>query len=266
MKKNSFATMLNKINNKQLINIAVFINLAEELSLSETTLRMMLRWTKAKGKNYYSVDIIDNAAFDSLLQQYPIQPVIDRVSASIAGNSHRQRVSGSLLSILPYGHSFPQLLLFAQDGTYKSSYPLHHHLLVIENMENFLALIKQPDYLAQWLDHDWPCDIVYAQGNAIGNKLHQQFFAQYDKILCLLDIDPGGFEIFKNIHSMCNADSCHYVISDYYLQQYLRFGNALTQQQRSALEQGIYPEALQKIISIVLQYNYFAEQEILLWE
>jgi len=266
MKKNNFAQILNKINNKQLINIALFIRLAEELSLSETTLRTIVRWTKARGKNYYSVDIIDHTAFDSLLLQYPLQPVIDRVSASIAGNSHRQRVSGSLLSILPRQQHFPQLVLFAQDGTYKTAFPLHHHLLVIENMENFLALIKQPDYLAQWLDYDWSCDIVYAQGNAIANKLHRAFFGHYDKILCLLDIDPGGFEIFKNIHSMSRANSCRYVISNYYLKKYLRYGNPLTQQQRSALEQGVYPEALQKIINIVLQHNYFAEQEILLRE
>ena len=154
MKKNNFAILLNKINNKQLINIALFIKLAEELSLSETTLRSIISWTKVKGKNYYSVAIIDTAAFDSLLLQYPLQPVIDRVSASIAGNSHRQRVSGSLLSILPWQHSFPQLVLFAQDGTYKTVFPLHHHLLVVENMENFLALIKQPDYLSKWLDHN----------------------------------------------------------------------------------------------------------------
>jgi len=242
------------------------LSLAESFSINDTQLAEIFSWKKINNKQY-SVSIIDKQLFDRLMERFPLHKVTNRQQASIAGNSHNKRVSGSLLSFLAYQQTFPQLIVFAKDGSYElppSKQSQHHNLLIIENLENFLSLIKNPDELNQWLDDEWPCDIVYAQGNAIGNHLHQQFFCQYDKIRCLLDIDLGGFEIFKNINKLTVATSCTYVLSQYYLEKYIQFGNPVSQQQRSELEQGNYPQALEKVIKTVLEYNQFAEQEILL--
>lgn len=263
MKKASFAHYLQQIKNSRPINIERFLTLAESYSLSHEQLAEIFSWKKINAKQY-AVTIVKQSLFEQLCARFPVLSITNRKQASAAGDSHAKRVSGSMLTVLAYQHSFPQLLVFARDSSYQTPYPLHKHLLVIENMENFLAVLDQAEYPGQWLDGEWPCDIVYAQGNAIGNRLHQQFFSQYDKIRCLLDIDLGGFEIFKNINTLAPKNSCSYVLSDYYLQKYIQYGNPLTQQQRQELSRRSYPKALEKVINTVLKYNQFAEQEILL--
>lgn len=265
MNKASFANYLQQIKNSRPVNIERFLTLAESYSISDSQLNEVFSWKKIKAKQY-AVTIVDKTLFEQLTTRFPALSISNRKEASMAGNSHGKKVSGSILSLLSYQHSFPQLVIFAADGSYQTPHKLHSNLLIIENMENFLVLLKQAEDLSQWLDGDWPCDIVYAQGNAIGNSLHQQFFSQYNKIRCLLDIDLGGFEIFKNINRLASTNSCSYVLSDYYLQKYIQYGNPLTQQQRLELNQRIcsYPKALENVINTVNKYNHFAEQEILL--
>ena len=263
MNKANLAKYLEKINRNQSLNIDLFLKSAAPFSVTETQLLKILSWKKIKAK-LYSVTILDSKAFNELIQQYPLNPITDRIDASTAGNSHSKAVSGSMLSLLAHQNSFPQLVIFSSDGDYKTPNSLHKNLLIIENLENFLAVIKQPDTLNLWLDKEWSCDIVYAQGNAISNKLHQKFFSQYDKIRCLLDIDLGGLDIFKNIRTLASSSQCEFVLSDYYFEKYIQYGNPLTQQQRLKIQQGDYPKALEQVRKIILKYNQFAEQEILL--
>ena len=263
MNKANFAKYLKKINKNKLIKIDLFLKSAAPFSLTETQLLKILNWKKIKAK-LYSVSILNSKAFNELMQQYPLTPIANRIEASLAGNSHSKAVSGSMLSLLAHQNSFPQLVIFSSDGHYQTPASLHNHLLVIENLENFLSLIQQPDKLSIWLDEAWPCDIVYAQGNAISKKIHQKFFSQYDKIRCLLDIDLGGMDIFKNIHKLASASHCEFVFSHYYFNKYIQYGNPLTQQQRLKVQQGDYPRALNQVRKIILKYNQFAEQEILL--
>ena len=267
MNKNSLAKYLEKINNNQLINIPLFLKSAEAFSLTETQLLKIISWRKINSRQY-SISILNQTEFDSLVLQFPCKPITNRVEASSSGDSHIQQVSGSILSLLAFQQDFPQLVIISNNGDYQSPGKLHHNLLIIENLENFLALIQHPDKLKLWLDNDWSCDIVYAQGNAISNQLHQKFFSQYAKIRCLLDIDLGGFRIFKNINQLTPSCLCEFVFSHYYSEKYQQYGTPLTHQQRlqfiQEYTQNTYPNALEEIILHVLKYNQFAEQEILL--
>jgi len=264
MSKARFARYLYQIQHSKPVNWGIFSTLAESYSITNDQLSQIFCWQKINNKQY-QVTITNLLLFEQLISRFPLLNISNRKTASIAGNSHKHRVSGSLLSLLAYQQAFPQLILFTHDGSYQTPHSLHQHLLVIENLENFLSLIRNPDDVSQWLDDDWPCDIVYAQGKAIGNKLHQQFFCQYDKIRCLLDIDSGGFDIFKTIHQLAGQTSCHFVLSQYYLKKYQRYGNPISQDQRSEMDKQQYPEALNEVIQTVRKYNQFAEQEILLW-
>ncbi|MCU7835135.1 MAG: hypothetical protein KZQ83_07745 [gamma proteobacterium symbiont of Taylorina sp.] len=263
MSKASFARYLHQIKNSKPVNWGLFSALAESYSINNEQLSKIFFWKKINNKRY-KVTIINQSLFELLISRFPLLNITSRKIASIAGNSHNHKVSGSLLSLLAYQQVFPQLVLFAADGSYQTPHPLHKNLLVIENLENFLSLIKNPAALTQWLDEDWPCDIVYAQGKAIGNKLHQQFFLQYDKIRCLLDIDSGGFEIFKNIHQLVEQKVCSFVLSPYYLEKYIQYGYPINQQQRLDLDIQHYPPPLKEVVAIVRKYKQFAEQEILL--
>jgi len=273
MNKTALTQYLENIEKNKAINLGQFLKLIEPCGWSENQLRKILGWKKIKGDKY-QIHILDKLAFETLKADFHLPKssicVSDRVHASIAGNSHTQRVSGSLLTLLGHAQSFPQLIVFDKDGGYQTPASLHHNLLVIENLENFLALIKCRDYLVSWLglepNQAWDCDIVYADGNAISNKLHQQFFCHYDTIRCLLDIDLGGFEIFKNIYALLADNYCEFVLSEYYLNQYLQYGKPINAVDYSKLTSRHYPKNLQQALDTVLKYKKFAEQEILLWD
>jgi len=266
MNKASFAIYLDKIRDLRPINYALFLKSAEMHLLNETQLEKFFTKVKVKGGKY-QLSIIDSMAFDNLIQHYSTLHPTTRVEASIAGDSHLKRVSGSLLTLLAHQKLFPQVIMINSKGFYQTPNKLHHHLLIIENLENFLALITQPGYLDRWLDEPWPCDIVYAGGNSICNKLHQQFFCHYDKIRCLLDIDLGGFDIFKSIVSLVPQTTiCEFVLSDYYLKKYLQYGKIFTNQKYIDLLSRRYPKQLQLTFDMVKKHKKFAEQEILLWD
>ncbi len=262
----TFAHYLENIRQSKNINVPVFLKKSKAVSINEEELLKIVSWKKIKG-NEYSVTIIDTEAFEHLIERFPTQIISNRVEASIAGNSHSKRVSGSMVTRLAYQQTFPQVVVFDNKGYYQTPGELHSNLLIIENLENFLALIKHPDYLITWLGNEWPCDIIYASGNAISNQLHRQFFSHYKHIRCLLDIDPGGFKIYKSICNLVPKRVCEYVLSDYYLNKYRQYGNIFTHQERQQLLvlARSYPKRLEQAINTVLEHNKFAEQEILLW-
>ncbi len=266
MNKASFAIYLQKIKDLKPINYGLFLKSAELNLLNEKQLEKIFSKVKVKG-NKYQLSIIDNRAFENLKQHYAITPPTTRVQASITGDSHLKRVSGSLLTFLAHQQSFPQVIVIDHMGSYQTPGHLHNHLLVIENLENFLALIKQSHLLTKWLNESWPCDIVYAAGNAISNQLHQQFFSHYSEIRCLLDVDTGGFDIFKSIVTLVGqSTSCEYVFSEYYLNKYLQYGISFTNQTYIELLSRSYPKQLQFTFNTVIKHKKFAEQEILLWD
>ncbi len=264
MNKSLFSKYLKNIEKARAINYPLFIQSAQLHSISETQLEEVFSKLKVRGSSY-QLTIVNYQKFNYLQQQFSSKSPTNRVEASIVGNSHIKTVSGSLLTILFYHQDFPQVVVFDNNANFNSLYKAHKNLLIIENLENFLAIIKEPDYLALWLDKHWDCDIVYASGNAINNKLHIKFFAKYDKIRCLLDIDMGGFKIFKSFsHMVSKTSHCEFVLSDYYIKKYHQAGITYSHQDYIKLIDFNYPQSLFDVYKMVLENKKFAEQEILL--
>ena len=185
----------------------------------------------------------------------------------LRGHSHSQRVSGSLLTVLAYQKVLPQVVVCNKKGEFRTTYSLHHQLLVIENLELFLALIEQPDLVAEWLDTPWPCDIVYADGNRISNQLHRQFLSQYDTIRCLLDIDLGGLSIFKNLDNLLdNKTVIEFVLSDYYLKKHRQYAYNYNNEAYKKLINFQCPVKLQAVYKLLKEDKRYSEQEVLLAE
>ncbi|MFK5985634.1 MAG: hypothetical protein QM479_09425 [Pseudomonadota bacterium] len=272
MSKSLFIKYLNRIKDKKLINIKQFIQCAQLNACSETELLKIFSWKKIKA-THYQITILNPSLFNQLKSRFQaksLTPVSNRVQASLLGQSHSQAVSGSMLIVLGYQQNLPQVVICDEKGNYKTTHSLHQHLLVIENLENFLALIKQThakriELLAKWLDAPWPCDIVYAEGNSISNKLHQKFLSQYNIIRCLLDIDLGGLTIFKNIYNLVlPGTQCEFVLSDYFLKKYHQYGHPCSEQQYLQLINYQCPIILQTVYTLLKKNKKFAEQEILL--
>lgn len=275
MNKGQLKKYLDRIAEGKSINWGVFLKLTEDLSFSESQLSQIFSWKKIKGGKY-QVAIRDRLAFIRLKSTCELPLAKDRVTASLSGNSHRQAVSGSLLHLLGEGQNMPSTVVIDQNGDFHSELKLHHNLLVVENLENFLSLIKKREQASLWLGKAWQGDILFAYGNAVSNQLHRLFFAHYDNIQCLLDLDLGGFDIFKNIFMLYQEgrqidgkevnERCQFSLSAYYLEKYQQLGRPMTPQEYKQLIGRNYPESLRAVIDIVLNNQQFAEQEILLWD
>lgn len=156
--------------------------------------------TQKIAKSKYQVDILDESGFAKLQENFPAYAVSDRVSAARSGNSHKRPVSQAMVIIWAKQQSHPVVVL--NDGLIiKTTAALGQRLLVIENQENFV----QKDQTLAFLKHQFPhfnddmLDIAHAGGNAISNRLNKLFFAHYQQIDCLLDLDIGGLTIFANL-------------------------------------------------------------------
>jgi hypothetical protein len=156
--------------------------------------------TQKTSRLSYLVSIINEDLFAKLQADFPSYTITNRVSAALAGDSHKHPVSQAMIILWPNQQSHPVVVLNDVKGI-KSPVTLGQRLLIIENQENFV----QKDQTLAFLNHqfsdfnDQALDIVWGSGNAISNRLNKAFFNHYHHIDCLLDLDIGGLTTFANI-------------------------------------------------------------------
>ncbi|WP_155163095.1 toprim domain-containing protein [Sansalvadorimonas verongulae] len=157
------------------------------------------------------VDILDQDAFDVLRERFP-EPVlvVDRPSASMAGNSHGKPVSGSLLNIYRPDWAEPRTAV-SWDGAVWSPEPEQDiHLLLVENLENFLRPRETLELTIQQCGLTVNADkilLVYGSGNAASKACNGLYYRQFLSVNCLFDLDVGGLGIYENIKAMPELQS-----------------------------------------------------------
>lgn len=151
-------------------------------------------------KSSYQVSIIDQERFALFQAGFPEYTITNRVSAALAGDSHKHPVSQAMIILWPSQQSHPVVVLNDVNGI-KSPVALGQRLLIIENQENFVQKNESLAFLKhQFSDfNDEGLDIAWGSGNAISNRLNKAFFNHYQHIDCLLDLDIGGLTTFANI-------------------------------------------------------------------
>ncbi len=156
--------------------------------------------TQKIAKLSYQVSIIDEERFVRLQADFPEYTITNRVSAALAGDSHKYPVSQAMIILWPNQHSHPVVVLNDTSGII-TPVTLGQRLLIIENQENFVQKNKSLAFLKfQFPDfNDEGLDIAWGSGNAISNRLNKAFFDHYQHIACLLDLDIGGLTTFANI-------------------------------------------------------------------
>lgn len=170
---------------------------------------------KQYSEKVYGINIIDHDAFEKIVQL--AQPINknSRAAASIAGNTHQTKVNGALLvavteqSKAPYVHAFTQ--------NYPLPYPKNKHAVIIENLECFLHYKDSYLFMSQLceISHDIDdIEFIYAAGNSISNQNIIPYLKVFKgDIFCLLDIDIGGLQIYKNLlNNGLQIDKTHFVI------------------------------------------------------
>lgn len=147
----------------------------------------------------YLVSIIDEERFAQLQADFPDYAITNRVSAALAGDSHKHPVSQAMIILWPNQHSHPVVVLNDINGII-APVTLGQRLLIIENQENFVRKNESLAFLKhQFADFNDEVDVAWGSGNAISNRLNKSFFNHYQHIDCLLDLDIGGLTTFANL-------------------------------------------------------------------
>lgn len=150
--------------------------------------------------------ILDQTAFTALASNFPPSiAVYDRVSAAVAGNSHRIAVDGNALMIHRTQWSHPQVAI-CLDGQYWSPEPVKNsHLLIVENLQNFLCsreTLKIATHLCSLQAHEESILLMYGAGNAAAKACNRHYFQQFDSISCLFDLDRGGIQTYSTLKNL----------------------------------------------------------------
>lgn len=205
---------LNKIKSGEQLNFDSFKQLLLQKGIAEIDLFKIFE-TKKLSRLRYRVKVIDQHRFKQLLIAYPEQNITDRVSAANAGDSHKHPVSQAMIILWAANHTHPHPVVILNDADkINSPVSLSKRLLIIENQENFVQKQRTLEFLQQqFSDYNVnKLDIAHGAGNAITNRLNKTFFNQYQQIDCLLDLDIGGLEIFKNLINLTQHPNLNFLL------------------------------------------------------
>ncbi|MDO9107036.1 MAG: hypothetical protein Q7U57_19015 [Methylovulum sp.] len=104
--------------------------------------------TQKISKSIYQVDIIDEERFALLKDNFPGYTISNRVSAALAGDSHKHSVSQAMIILWVNQHSHPVVILNDGNGI-TTPVTLGGRLLIIENQENFVQKAQTLTFLNQ---------------------------------------------------------------------------------------------------------------------
>lgn len=134
----------------------------------------------------------------------------DRTSYAIHGDSHLISVSYAFLLVKESINATIKTVFF-EKGEIKQTEPLSlkKKIIIIENLENFANTLANFRHIN--IDvNDY--SFIFGSGNSITNGKFTDFLKSFDEILCLFDIDAGGFQMFNTL-SKCH-DQCQFIYPD----------------------------------------------------
>lgn len=134
----------------------------------------------------------------------------DRTSYSVHGDSHLISVSYAFLLVKESINATIKTVFF-EKGEIKQTEPLSlkKKVVIIENLENFGNTLANFRHIN--IDvNDY--SFIFGSGNSITNGKFTDFLKSFDEILCLFDIDAGGFQMFNTL-SKCH-DQCQFIYPD----------------------------------------------------
>ena len=222
--------------------------------------------TEKKSRSSYRVKVINQDRFAQLQDEFPKHVITDRISAAQAGDSHKHPVSQAMI-ILWSAHSNHPIVVLNDLDKINSPVTLSKRLLIIENQENFIQ--KQGTlYFLQQQFYDFfdeNLDIAHGAGNAISNRLNKAFFNQYQQIDCLLDLDIGGLEIFKNLINLTQHSNLNFLLPPY-ADKLLKQSKIPLQEKHLVILRQYHEQypLLRPVIELMSKYKKMLEQELYL--
>ncbi len=164
---------------------------------------------------HYRVTINNNDAFHELKDYAVPRDKSSRSAASPGGNTHNTRVNGSLLAACGIDDDIPYNYLFMPGREIPR--PTKRHGLIIENLECFLNKRDTYTFVQEYCGVSYPAtdvEFIMGAGNSISNRLIIPYLAAFEgDVMCLLDVDAGGLQIYANLLSGgLSPDSTSYLV------------------------------------------------------
>jgi hypothetical protein len=173
--------------------------------VTPTTLDSLFHAQRANGGGYL-VEILDQVGYQALGDHLGIwADMKDRASAAIHGKSHAVPVSGNLVVVKCPGNDQPVVFECSREGQWMYPTRPGTELILVENLENFLARDRVFPYLRNVCGVavvESTTDIAYAAGNAITKACNAAWLANYESVYCFFDIDSGGFQMFESLRRL----------------------------------------------------------------
>lgn len=194
---------LDKIENEEAIDLAKLKTLIDKSNLNTKELVHEIQARRVSAQRYLVRVIPESLMLD--LRALAQASGTDRISAAQQNRSHKHRVSGSFL-VARKRDQYPGVILFDAEGKWTGWSEQSEQALLIENRQNFLDITATLKFLHKCTEMDVPetLDIIFCDGNAGSNRLHQEFFSNYQKLWLFLDLDLGGLRIARNLDHLVN--------------------------------------------------------------
>lgn len=189
---------------------------------------------------------------------------VDRTSHAIHGNSHLISVSYAFLLVKESIDATIKTVFF-EKGQISQTEPLllKKKVIIIENLENFGNTLSNFKRMSLSLD-DY--SFIFGSGNTITTGQFNDFLSSFEEILCLFDIDEGGFKMFTTLDK--RYKNCQFIYPehvDQLMDQYV--SKVHSREFILALNSkfGSNPK-LQKILKLINTTQKTIEQELYLIE
>ena len=203
-------TLFHEVDNKEPCDWPKLRQLLIKRDVTAATLDQLFHADRADGAGYL-VEVLDPAGYQALGDHLGIwADLTDRASAAIHGKSHTVPVSGNLVVVKSASNPYP--VVFECDSKGHWTYPTlpGAELVLVENLENFLARDGLIPYLRNACGaavDPQNTDIAYGAGNAITKACNDTWLASYETVYCFFDIDAGGFRMFESLRRLMAGQS-----------------------------------------------------------
>jgi 5S rRNA maturation endonuclease (ribonuclease M5) len=261
----SLKNYLEQINNNQPIDFNKFLNNFPKQFLKEKE-----RWrdffeVKSMGNNLQKISILDEQFFVTLLEH--VEKPTNRIHAATLGDSHQHPVTVNLIlvyhdALLDLRPEIVYLTAYQTIQTFQSK----KQLLLIENEETFFHYKKMCALASTWLKEEinlHNTDIALGSGNKMTTQLRREWYAQYERVLCMFDYDLGGLEMFKTLKKHLQNQIIFVQPSNY--KNWFKFFKKIEKSEKISKAHSLAIKLnFHELATAFLETKKFMEQEVLL--
>ena len=214
------------------------------------------------------VTITSPRDFQELRDRFPESlPIVGRISASAAGDSHLKPVDGSLFVVYNLHWPHPQVAVSWSGGDWTPWPEPHQHLVIVENMQNFLRFRDTLALLRTRCGLDVAAEsilLAFGSGNACTKSCNAQYYVRFASVNCLFDLDCGAIKIYSALKNLLAPHKVHprFLVPDDVSERLARSKWHLSHEERTVIYQACvrHPE-LSKVLAHMYHSHKKLEQE-----